>query len=583
MENPNIENIEKQDTAKRYCRKLLDIMTRKGVKEMVLSPGSRNAPLLIGAECRENLKAHIVLDERTAAFIALGRGIQSGLPVALGCTSGTALYNYAPAIAEALYQSIPLIVITADRPKEWIDQDDSQTLRQFEALEKIVKASYDIPAESVSESNTDWYVNRIINEAMNTALNNRRGPVHINIQFDNPLSSTVDQQVDSERIVEIVDDSDLSQKTYLSLAKELYGKRILITAGFMQPNDDLQKSLTRFCQKKNVKILCETISNLHLSPDSYAIDTVLAPLEDNSAPLIEKELRPDVVISIGGALVSRKLKEFIRKAPDCECWTLGDTAPGVDCFQKLTKHIEVSPAKFFKGLSKAFYRYSRENSCGIEPSYKESWKRAFLKTQRLQKAFLMESGWSELTAFQKILSQIPSSSNVFLSNGTAVRYAQLFTDKIHHAYYANRGVSGIEGTSATALGCSMGFNKDTYLISGDMSFAYSPEILGYNSLTDRLKIILINNEGGGIFRFVPSTRDVAQREKLFCSRPLLPTEGICKEYGWEYLHASTESDFNRYMKKFVSHNGNILLELSFVPQASADALLNFMNIKLKDQ
>ena len=270
------------DTAKTYCRILYDILIEKGVEDIVLSPGSRNAPLLIGAACRP-FRRHIITDERTAAFTALGISLAANKPVAIACTSGTALYDYAPAIAEAFYQNIPLIVITADRPLEWIDQDDSQTLIQPGALDKIVKGSYDIPVEHADDSNEKWYVNRIINEACNLALSGRRGPVHINIRLDNPLTEVIPFTEGHPRIIEYIDNLNLPPHLYKELANQLLGKKILVTAGFMQPDNELNKALSVFSRLPNVALMCETLSNLHLLGDPYSIDTVLSVIENKES------------------------------------------------------------------------------------------------------------------------------------------------------------------------------------------------------------------------------------------------------------------------------------------------------------
>ena len=575
---------KKCDTAKRYCRALYDIMTAKGVKDIVLSPGSRNAPLLIGAKCRKELNERIILDERTAAFIALGIAMQTQRPVAIACTSGTALYNYAPAVAEAMYQSIPLIVITADRPKEWIDQDDSQTLRQFEALEKIVKKSYDIPVERKEVSDTDWYVNRIVNEAMNLACSGKKGPVHINIQFDNPLAETVPYKESFPRIVSLLDEYDFSQIQYDRIADKIRKKKVLVTAGFMQPDYLLNKALIQLGRFANIKILCETISNLHLPGDSYAIDTILAPLECSEDESIRESLYPDLVISIGGSLVSRKLKEFIRRAPSCSTWTLSDTDVSVDCFKNLSAHFEITPVKFFTGLVKAMKRLERRDRNGLKPnngnSYFKCWEDVRLKAKIKQVSFLKNCIWSEIKAFEYIFSHLPQQSNIFLSNGTVVRYAQLFTTKQHHASFGNRGVSGIEGTSATALGCALDYNGTTVLITGDMSFAYNPEILALGDICRRFKIILINNNGGAIFRFIPSTRTAPDREELFCTRPPLAVQEMCASLGWSYYCVDNETQNRSQFHKFIGDPGNSLIEYRFDGESSPDQLLEYMKLKI---
>lgn len=567
-----------RDTDKEYCRILYDILLKKGVKEIVLSPGSRNAPLLIGAACRP-FKRHIITDERTAAFVALGISMTSSRPVALACTSGTALYNYAPAIAEAYYQHIPLIVISADRPLEWIDQDDSQTLIQPEALDKIVKGSFDIPVMRAVNDNERWYVNRIINEASNLALSGRRGPVHINIRFDNPLTNTIGYEDSNPRIIECIDELNLPPHIFKHLGEELRNKKILITAGYMQPDNQLNKVINELCKLPNVALMCETLSNLHLPGNPYSVDTSLSYIESNQSD-IEKSLRPEVVISMGGALVSRKLKEFIRRNPPKEHWTLGDTLPAADCFMNLTKHIEISPSKFFKGILKYLKKGNAQLSDDACINYSQRWHDIRRKAAESHGRYLAQNNeWTELKAFEYILNHIPSSSNLFLANGTVVRYGQLFTDRIPHAIFGCRGVSGIDGTSATAVGCAMAYPGDTILITGDMAMAYDTGVLGLKDLPRNFKIILINNEGGGIFRFIPSTRHYADREELFCASPTLPTEKLADAYGWTYFKADSIESLEKKFGEFLDNDNNTILEIKADKEISADMLVGYMKRK----
>ena len=271
-----------KDTASENSRILMDVIIARGVKTIIISPGSRNTPLIIAAEAREKLKKYVVADERTAAFMALGMAMGSRRPVALACTSGTALYNYAPAVAEAFYQKIPLIVISADRPAQWIDQDDSQTLRQSGALANIVKASFDIPLETEAPgpcanpafvTEKHWFVNRLVNEAMTVATTGLHGPVHINIQLDNPLGKIVDVPEANERIVRVVENEDRMNPAVLdSIALEMMEKRILVVAGFMPPDNKLNRALIEFSRLPNVSVMCETLSNIHTPADTYLID-----------------------------------------------------------------------------------------------------------------------------------------------------------------------------------------------------------------------------------------------------------------------------------------------------------------------
>ena len=232
------------DTDKRYCSILFDVMMAKGVTDVVCSPGSRNAPLLIAAAARDSLRKHVVIDERSAAFMALGIAIVSKRPVALVCTSGTALLNYGPAIAEAFYQSVPLIVISADRPEQWIDQDDSQTLRQFEAFSNYVKKSYQLPALGDSEKEMLWFANRIANDAMIEADSGRRGPVHINVQLGEPLNGKRHVGEGAQRIIDLKTGDSFGNKDYIrNLALALAHSKVMLVSVFLPPDSRLHTSV----------------------------------------------------------------------------------------------------------------------------------------------------------------------------------------------------------------------------------------------------------------------------------------------------------------------------------------------------
>lgn len=568
------------DTSKYNCRLLLDLLLEKGVSDIVYSPGSRNAPLLIGIEARKDFKTYQCFDERTAGFVALGIAVAKQKPVALCCTSGTALYNYGPAIAEAYYQNVPLIVLSADRPIEWIDQDDSQTLIQSGALHHIVKQSFDIPEDATFSLDSAWFVNRTVNEAINVATSNLPGPVHINIRLSDPLSKLVENNhCEHIRVIENIEDTTLTDKAYKSLSEELCNKNILIVAGFMNPNAKLNKALLKLQKFENVWICCETLSNLHLPGNPYAIDRILNIIDlSENKDLILNKLCPDILISIGGALVSRKLKEFLRNFSPDAIWTLGNTRLGVDCFKNLTKHINVSPENFFTSILK--YLYKQKKNCElsqdkIEYKYKTQWCKLIEDSKKRDDEFFNNEFWSELSAFKYILNNIPEDYNLFLSNGTPVRYGQLFTERIPHAVYSNRGVSGIDGTNATALGLSCSYSGKTLLITGDLSFGYDTGILGLNKLNSRLKIIVINNQGGGIFRFINTTKNLECRERMFCANPGVPVKGLAEAYNWKYYEICNINSLEKEFQDFILSQDRAIMEIIVDPEISAKQLIDY--------
>ena len=276
------------------------------------------------------------------------------------------------------------------------------------------------------------------------------------------------------------------------------------------------------------------------------------------------------------------LKDFIRYSEVKETITLGDTYFGIDCFKSLTRHIDISPERFFKIITNPLKKSrldkeSKQYLC----KYTEQWQELRANAAELHTRFVEWADWSELKAFAHILPNIPQNYNLFLSNGTCVRYGQLFTDTVPHASYCNRGVSGIEGTNATAVGCAMEYGAPTLLITGDMSFAYSPGIMGTQGLPPSFKIIVINNSGGGIFRFIGATREIEHREKYFCADPKVPVEGLAAAYGWKYLRADSMFSLKQNLQNLFDHDSNAILEIVVDGRYSARVLRKYMELKLE--
>ena len=570
------------DTDKRFCSILFDVMVGKGVKDVVCSPGSRNAPLLIAAATREEMRKHVVIDERSAAFMALGMAIVSRNPVALVCTSGTALLNYGPAIAEAFYQSVPLIVISADRPEQWIDQDDSQTLRQFETFSNFVKRSYQLPALGNDDKEMQWYANRIVNDSMIEATSRRRGPVHINVQLGNPLSGKAPRSTEATRIIDFVGGDAIGNKEIVrELAMKMGASKILIVAGFLPPDSRLHKAVGEICALPNVVAMTETLSNLHLHGDTTAIDSVLTAYSDD---VLDAEA-PDLVISLGGSLVSRKLKEYLRRnAADCEHWALGWNHTTSDCFMSLTKRIEVDPGRLLHQLASVLRRTPILTTVC---DYSAVWKRMRTRAVQSKSAYVASVDWSDLKAFDIILKSLPQDVNLFLSNGTAVRYAQLLGLRLPHASYCNRGVSGIDGSVSTAIGGAKMYKGRTVIVTGDMSMAYDLNALSLPDIPDDMVIIVIDNAGGGIFRFIPTTSALEEREEYFCAPPKLPLAALAPAYGFSYHEATDIATLESALSALFPLSkadtavkcGPAILRIVTDGEASAEILKSYMSVK----
>ncbi len=557
-----------ETTNKEACCILVELLCSHGVRKAVVSPGSRNAPLLVAlARCKE-IEKYVVVDERSAAFMALGMAQQTGEPVAIVCTSGTALLDYSPAVAEAYYQKLPLIVISADRPKEWIDQDDSQTIRQFEALSQFVKKSYDLPARC-GDDTARWYVNRIVNDALMEATMGMRAPVHINVELDEPLSE-LSEYSQSQRVIRMVQQSPgLRMDDIAHLVDLAKGRKILVIAGFHAVDDSLKTLLQEFATFSNVVVATETISNLGTARCIEAIDRTLLAIPSDD----EAVYRPDLLITLGGAIVSRKIKEFLRRYAPAMHWHVGITATTVDCMQSLTMRIQTAPVDFFR----QFVAEYKKVACG-NSSFSELWHKLYEKGLMWHNAYLKAAGWSDMKAFEAIVEAMPADCRLQLSNGTTIRYMQLFGDKIRVPNFCNRGVSGIDGSTSTALGASLVYDGTTVLITGDISFSYDLSGLASKYNSPKFRIIVICNGGGGIFRFIKSTSMLPELHEYFEVGCDLPLAKYADAFGLAYFEASDDQELKKTLPRFFSHAEKAsLLAVHTDNLRSAEILKNYFD------
>ncbi len=564
--------MNKLTSNKKSCRILSDLLTLHGVEEVVISPGSRNTPLILAIDANTAIRKRVVIDERIAGFVALGLALSSGRTVGLVCTSGSALLNYSPAIAEAYYQGVPLVVISADRPMQWIDQDDSQTIRQFEALGNFVKKSYDLP-EFDDNVEMTWYANRVINDALLTCNEGRKGPVHINVQLNQPLSERIAIVEKNERVVRSLRlNREIDVEEMKILADMFNKKKVLIVGGFNRQDDELAAVINRLSECKNIVVLTETISNVVGEKIISTIDKVIAPLSEEEL----SELRADIVITFGGALVSRYVKQFLRTHHPERHFSIGYNHTTVDCFKALTDKVELSAREFFGQLE----QYLRTKT--PEMDYYHNWQPFVIRSAETHDKFISECPWSDLKAFSIIRNAVSGGQrhHLVLSNGTPIRYHQLF-DNFGKGYcYCNRGVSGIDGCTSTAIGIANGLDDaGTLLISGDMSFSYDIGALSLDFIPDNFKIIVINNSGGGIFRFISSTASLPQLDKYFAVKPQLPLQKLAEAYNFKYYKANNENELISCMSDFLCTTTKSILEVVTPPEVSGELLRQYMNRK----
>ncbi len=536
------------------AQSIIEIFCAKGIQHIVISPGSRNAPLTIGFTSNPNFTCYSIADERCAAFFALGIAQQIQKPVAVLCTSGSALLNYYPAFAEAFYSQIPLIVVAADRPKNKIDIGDGQTIRQANVYENhsVFNANLD---ENASEEN-DFLINTAINEAIA-----KKGPVHINVPFEEPLYETVEEllvesKITSSTAKEIILDEPLSR--YASDWNQ--SKKKLILVGTNYPNAIDQAIVDRLTNDPSVVVMTETTSNLHHENFITNIDTIITPFTEADF----FDFQPEILITFGGMIVSKRIKSFLRKYQPKQHWHI-DELRAYDTFGCLTKHFKVSPNVFFN----SFFILTT----AVESNYNQKMREIQLHRAKKHQEYLSKIPFSDLKGFEKVLQQLPENCLLQISNSSAIRYAQLFPMATSVSVFCNRGTSGIDGSTSTAIGAAVGSKKPTVLITGDIGFLYDSNALWNNYIPKNFKIILINNGGGGIFRILPGHSETPVFNTFFETSHCLTAEHLAKMYQMNYYTASDEKTVEEGLKKLYNQNERPTILEVFTPTRENDAIV----------
>lgn len=560
-------------TDKEGCNIIVDLLVAHGVTRAVVSPGSRNAPLIVAVSRCGLLRKTVVIDERCAAFVAVGMAAVLQEPVALICTSGSAVLNYAPAVAEAYYRELPLIIISADRPPEWIDQNDSQTIRQSGVLSNIVKSSCYIAAE-IGNGLERRVAERTVNDVLLAATTGRKAPVHINLSIAEPLDGMKERKLPESRSIELVRPSaSLPLVDIRRLAMDVAAPRkIMILGGNHCPSQQLNRALTRLSRHDNIVVLCENITNLHGDRFIDTVDMVLTAVDER----VLDELAPDVVISFGGAPVSAILKRYLRRVGP-EHWSVGVGEWSLDTYLSLSKRIDTDAASFFAQLA------STLRNSGQKCDYAARWMAVRDNARCQHDRYVAVAPWSDLKAFSLIYAMIPQSWNVQLSNGMSVRYSQIFSSRTIHRSDSNRGVSGIDGCTSTAIGASTVYNGTTLLISGDMSAAYDVGALALPCITPRFKMIVMCNGGGDIFRQVSSTSRLPEREEYFACDVRLPMRQLAAAYGFDFHEANDESSLVKEFKAMGADGSRPSILAVYTPAGVNSVVMNEYINRIKNK
>lgn len=550
---------------------IAEICARLGLKNVVLSPGSRCAPLVLAFNRHPEMRVKTVSDERAAAFTGLGMAQLTGKASVLVCTSGTAAYNYAPAVAEAFYQQLPLLVLTADRPNEWIDQLDGQTIRQTNLYQNHIKQSFNFPAD-LSHADAVWYANRLVSEAINLAHTFPYGPVHINLPLREPFYPTPDEVFSYTRDLKIIEEvaapPQLQEEQLNGLRRELSQyRRVLLVAGQQMPDADLQEAVLTFRRLNPSVLVSDVISNF----SGHGAITHQDIFLDARNPATQN-LQPDLLITFGKSVISKNLKLFLRRTKNLTHWHLQPAGPVADTFQRLSKIIRCQPVTFFRQMGSV-------SGFNPDPEFTGNWLRENERTTEYLRAFFREKPFNEFSAYWECLRALPDNCLLQVANSMAVRYVNLIgvPPEKGITVLANRGTSGIDGSTSTAVGNAWATTKSVVLFTGDLAFFYDRNGLWHNYLPPNLRLVVFNNQGGGIFRLIDGPGNVPELEEYFETRQVLEAENTARDFNLTYFRAETEAELLSQLPHFFRNSGAALLEIKTENLANAAVYQAFKN------
>ena len=497
---------------------LTSLLIAHSVRHAVVCPGSRNAPIVHNLDACGSIHCYPVTDERSAGFYALGLCQAVNAPVVVCVTSGTALLNLCPSVAEAFYQHLPLVVISTDRPAQWIDQLDGQTLPQVGVLERFVSRTVNLPEPHDEESR--WYCNRLINEAMIACVKGSCGPVHINVPITEPLYQFNTNTLPIERKVTFLsglsDFNAASVQCFQPIVTALkHAQKPLIIIGQMKPSVVISTHVERLISQQNV-VLYEPLG---ADKGDNCLEETMCLIGDR------KEFLPDFILYFGDTFVSKRLKKFLRKAKKAECWIVNPEGVLYDTFMNLTGIVQANPKDImlaidFLGNTEWF----------------NLWEN--MKQHVRKHCMIFEPHYSNMLAVKQLealLSNNPSKAIVHYANSTSIRLGCIYA---RHHIFCNRGVNGIEGSLSTAAGYSLVTKEQVFCIIGDLSFFYDQNALWNQNLGGNLRILLLNNHGGEIFAKFEGLKQSPVRNRIVIAEHATTAEGICRDNRIKYYAAN---------------------------------------------
>lgn len=529
----------------------------EGVEDIVVSPGSRNASIIEALVSYDKFTLHRIPDERSAAFFALGCTIKTGKPSVLLCTSGSAVLNYLPGVSEAFYQERPLIVISADRPESFVGQMAGQTINQQNSLKNFVKDFQQLSSDDVAT-----FSKRKIEDAFYRMTNGNAGPIHLNIPLEEPFYGYNYKFNQKVKKVDTISSSEISENSKKRLVADWNSKKsIWILCGCLDPNTKLQAQLDRLSADERVVILKESTSNLRINRSFESVDHLMFAISN------QKEYTPDLLITLGRNVVSKKVKTFLKSSEIKSHWSFDQNDFMVDTYNSLSKKIISKPEKVLADLPvlKGGDYFNKLNELD-----------SVIRKEQVD--YLHNLPFSDYKVFQLIYEAIPNNTIIHYANSSIIRYSNLFDLKTkEYTSFANRGTSGIDGSTSTAVGFASKSEKLNILITGEISFLYDINGLFNSELPKNLKIIVINNGGGGIFDIIEGAKDSEVKDQFLKYTHQFSIDMISNRRDFEFFTSNSTESFNAEIQLFITSDKLTVLEIDTSKCDNSKSLLTFMS------
>jgi len=491
-----------------HISELGPLVEKLGARHVLIAPGSRNAPLTQLFTSHKSFICHSIVDERSAGYVALGMARQLGQAVVVVTTSGTAVLNLSPAIAEAFHQQIPLLVLTADRPREIISQFNNQVCDQRAPYFNFSKGFFELPAELREEGDLEQGI-QAVEKLFEEAVSYPPGPVHLNLPLTEPLYAPLPDSILSRRETKLNSET-YSSETSSGAGFDMSGRKVMILAGMGFSDSALELALEKLQAGSQTVVVAENISNLSSELFISVPELVLAGASDKE----RTSLAPDLLITFGQQVVSKRLKLFVQSLGDLEIMELDRSPDLADLLEELTGTEE------------------------MDNPYQRLWKEIEDRECRRAVTYLSQASFGNLSAVTRILEAAPPHTVIHLGNSATIRNSQLIRARPDLDYYSNRGISGIDGSLSAAAGAAMVSDHQHLILLGDLSFVYDSNALWNKNFPENLKIVVLNDGGGGIFRLLDGPGQMEFFEEFSVTHHPVSLELLSGAFGRRFARAT---------------------------------------------